>query len=189
MYILSGNCTRISGLFQKQFQFAFPTETWKFLFLYNFVPLGFVNVLTLANLIGMQCYFYHKFNLHFPSWDGLFCWLFVSSFVDSLSSSLLIWKRGYLYFILEYLYRLWILIFLLSLGSFATNELIFTMILSSLALFYLSPLIDSVCSLTISHTYLIHSVYSLSSLLLSLCQSSLLPTGLLPIFMPFCFVT
>lgn len=178
------------GSLEEQFQFAFLTETWEFLFFDNFFPLGFVKVLTLANPIGTQCCFDHKFNLHFLSWGGLFCWLLVSSFVGIVLCCLLIWELSYLSFLLEYFYILWTPIFLLSLGSLTKNELIFRMILAPLPfIFYLFLFICSICSLIISYTYLVHHSCFLSSLLLPLCQHSPLPTGLLPIHsFLFCFV-
>lgn len=126
------------GSLEEQLQFAFLTGTREFLFFDNFFPLGFVKVLTLANPIGTQCCFDHKFNLHFLSWGGLFCWLLVSSFVGIILCCLLIWKLSYLSFLLGYFYILWTSIFLLSLGSLTKNELIFRIILAPFPfIFYL----------------------------------------------------
>lgn len=168
---------------KEQCQFAFLTETWEFLFFDNFFPLGFVKGLTLvqSKLVGTQCCFDHKFNLHFLNWGGLFCWLSVSSFV-------LFAKLGaQLFVLLKYFYIFWIPIFLLSLGSL-TKKWVNIKNISSLALYLLFiPLY----LFNLFFDNLIHifstSLLLFSSLLLPLCQYSPLPTGLLHAFL-FCFV-
>lgn len=147
--------------------------------LVSLVLLGFVKVLTLANLIGMQCYFIISLICPSPAEvDHVVSYLFLLLLM-ALSCRLLIWKLSYLSFFLEYLYRFWILTFLFSLGSFVSNELIFRMVLSPLALYFLFIPFYWFSLFFDNFTY-IFNTFCLLSLLSSLCQSSLLPTVSFP---------
>lgn len=131
------------------------------MFLYNFFPLGFVNVLTLANLIGTSTVLIMNLICtsladveYFVGYLFLLLW-------TAFLCCLLIWELRYLSFLLKYFYTFWVPIYLLSLGSFTKNGLIFRMVLDPLSfIFYLFLFIHLICFLTISYTYLVHCVYS-----------------------------